>query len=84
MPTVPRPPAPEVWALCRVPREHLCYLRYTLEAYEGLCLPTTLPGREGLVRLLTTAEQRDDLAAVLDALAAEFPLQVERWGEGAP
>ena len=74
----------EIWAVCRVPRSELVYLRYTLEAYEGLCLATTLPGREGLVRLATTETSRRDLEAVLSALAEEIDLTVERWGEGVP
>jgi len=72
----------EIWALCRVPRAELVYLRYTLEAYEGLCLATTLPGREGLVRLATVETSRRELEAVLSVLAEEIDLTVERWGGG--
>ncbi len=76
--------AHEVWAVCRASRPDLVYLRYTLEAYEGLCVATTLPGAEGRVRLITSAELRDELARTLEALAAEIPLTVEVWGEGDP
>ncbi len=72
----------EIWALCRVPRAELVYLRYTLEAYEGLCLATTLPGRAGLVRLATVETSRRELEAVLSVLAEEIDLKVERWGGG--
>ena len=37
----------EIWALCRVARPDIFLLRYTLEAHEGLCVSTTLPGGEG-------------------------------------
>jgi hypothetical protein len=77
-------PVKEVWALCRVPRERLFYLRYTLEAYEGLCLATTLPGRGGYVVTRTSPELRDELGRTLQALAEEMPLEVLRWGEGEP
>ena len=75
------PPLREVWTLCRVPREAICYLRYTLEAYEGLCIPTTVPGRGGLVRLLTEARLTPELDRVLAGLAEEIPLEILGRGE---
>jgi hypothetical protein len=75
--------ASEVWVLCRVPKPEVCYLRYTLEAYEGLCIPTTLPGQGGVVRLLTSRESREALEATLHALSEELELEVLAWGEGA-
>jgi hypothetical protein len=74
----------DVWVLCRVPRREVCYLRYTLEAYEGLCVPTTLPGRGGVVRLLTSAGLRAELQETLEALAAEMELEILEWGVGRP
>ncbi len=74
----------EVWALCRVPRAEVCYLRYTLESYEGLCIPTTLPGGEGLVRLLTSEGKRSALAEALSSLSRELTLEVVEWGWGPP
>lgn len=78
----PAAPPREIWTLCRVPREAICYLRYTLEAYEGLCIPTTVPGRGGLVRLLTEQSRLADLDRVLDGLARELPLEILGRGEG--
>jgi len=74
----------EAWVICRARREDLVYLRNTLDAYEGLCLATTLPGGEGRLRLLTSAEQAPELEEVLSALAGECEITVERWGEGPP
>lgn len=74
----------EVWALCRVPRDLLFRLRYTLEAYEGLCLSTTAPGGEGYVWLRTSRELRLSLEETLTALAHEMDLQVLGWGSGKP
>lgn len=74
--------AEEVWVICRVPVPELVRLRYTLEAYEGLCVATTLPGGQGRVRLLTSAGLRRELEGVLHALADEMPLVAETWGEG--
>ena len=72
----------EINIFCRVPKGELCYLRYTLEAYEGLCTPTTLPGGGGRVRVTAGAGRRAELEAVLDALTEEIPLIVEQRGDG--
>ncbi|HSH70979.1 MAG TPA: DUF4911 domain-containing protein, partial [Deferrisomatales bacterium] len=69
----------ELQVLCRVPTRELCFFRYTLEAHEGLCLPTTLPGGQGRIRLATSASQRPALEALLQALSQEIPLEVEEW-----
>lgn len=73
-------PTSEIWALCRARKDQLCYLRYTLEAYEGLCVPTTLPGGDGLVRIASSEGQRSAVAVLLEALASEIGLEVLEWG----
>ncbi len=74
----------ELWARCRAPKEDLVYLRYTLEAYEGLCLATTVPGGGGQVELRSSADRRTELEEVLLSLSREIALVVEAWGEGVP
>ena len=74
----------EAWVICRARRSDLVYLRNTLDAYEGLCMATTLPGRDGRLRLLTTVSQVPELRSVLDDLAQECHFEVEHWGKGAP
>lgn len=71
----------EIWALCRVARDEIVHLRYSIEAYEGLAVTTTLPGREGLVRIYTEERLRGLLARVLRSLAEEMKLEVVEWGE---
>jgi hypothetical protein len=78
------PPPEEIWALCRVDRSDIFHVRYTLEAYEGLCIPTTLPGGGGLVRVIAEARQRDELRRVLEGLGDEIGLEILEWGEGRP
>lgn len=78
------PDTEEVWALCRVPRERLWLLRYTLEGYDGLCLSTTAPGRGGLVWTRTSPSLRRELAATLEALGEEMGVEVLGWGSGPP
>jgi len=75
---------PEAWVLLRVDKPGIYFLRYTMEAYEGLCIPTTLPGGEGLVRLTTSLALRPELEAALEGLGREMPLEIIGWGEGLP
>ncbi len=77
-------PPREIWAVCRIPHAHIYHLRYTLDAYEGLCVATTLRHSEGRVRLLTSEDRRTELERVLAALADEVPLEVMEWGRGTP
>ncbi|PLX38956.1 MAG: hypothetical protein C0608_11800 [Deltaproteobacteria bacterium] len=73
-------PPREIWVLCKVPREEIFYMRYNLEAYEGVGIPTTLPGREGLVKVITTEEQRKELEEILIAFADDISLEIIEWG----
>jgi hypothetical protein len=53
----------------RVDRRHIAYLRFTLEAYDGLATLTTLDPRQGIVALSFPdcfAADVDDLVAALD------------------
>ena len=71
----------EIWALCRVSRPDIFILRYTLEAHEGLCVSSTLPGGEGLVRVYTSVSQKAQLEKVLDGLTREMSLEIVEWGQ---
>jgi len=76
-------PGPEeYWVLVRVERSEIFFLRYTLEAYEGLCVSTTQAGGEGLVLVYTAASQRETLNELIEALGAEMELEVIERGEG--
>ena len=55
-------------------------MRYNLEAYEGVGIPTTLPGREGLVKVITTEEQRTVLEEILNWFADEVRMERIEWG----
>ena len=66
----------DAWVLLRLERSEIYFLRYTLEAYEGLCVTTTLPGGEGLIRLSTSSEQLPTLLEILENLASETPLSI--------
>ncbi len=74
----------EIWALCRVARDEIVHLRYSIEAYEGLAVTTTLPGGEGLVRIYTEERLRGLLERVLRSLSEEMKLEVMEWGTWSP
>ncbi len=82
-PTTP-PPPDEIWVLCRMARSDIFYIRYNIEAYEGLGIPTTLPGNQGHVRIILERRQREEMEQVLAGMAEEIELEILEWGEGAP
>ena len=70
----------EIWVVVKIPRADIFFLRYTLDAYEGLAVLTTIPGGEGLVRIYTEESQRGELEAVIEGLKEEIDLEVIEWG----
>jgi len=57
----------------RVPKDQVAWVRYVVEAHEGLANLHFAPG--GVVTLVTTAAQLDALEAVIGDLAEEIPLE---------
>ena len=54
-----------------VPKEHICYVSWTIDAYDGLgFLRTDDPG-EGRVSIFIPSCRRDELECLLDAFEAE-------------
>lgn len=74
----------DAWILLRVAKPDICLLRYTLEAYEGLCVPTTLPGGGGLVRLTTSLSLLQELLNAVEGLSREIDLEIIERGVGEP
>lgn len=74
----------DVWVVVRLEKPEIYFLRYTVESYEGLCVPTTLPGGEGLVLLTTTSDLAETLAEALEGLKKEMEIEVLEWGTGDP
>ena len=54
-----------------IPREDICYVSWTFDAYEGVGLVRTDDARSGAVSLLLSSDYRDEAERILDALAAE-------------
>lgn len=74
----------DAWLLVRVAKPDICHLRYTLEAYEGLCVPTTLPGGNGMVRLTTSKGLIAELVRAIEGIAKEVEVEIIERGEGEP
>jgi hypothetical protein len=57
----------------RLPLEHIAYVRFVVEAYDGLAQVTSLPGRTDM-QWLVPVEQLAAAKELAQALAAEVPL----------
>ena len=60
----------------------MVYMKFILEAYEGLCTMSTIDGKRGIVRVNYPLAFAGDLAALMDALAGEIVVtEVTEGGE---
>ncbi|MCP3176665.1 DUF4911 domain-containing protein [Desulfuromonas sp. KJ2020] len=66
---------PFVKRVYRTPRQHIAYLRFVLESYDGLAFIRTLDSRQALVEIAYPPSRRLDAEALLSALAQELPLE---------
>jgi len=58
--------------LYRVDRKDLVYMKFILEAYEGMCTMSTVNPKEGIVRVETPLPFADDVAALIEAISHEI------------
>jgi len=58
----------------------LVYLKFILEAYEGLSTMSTVDAGKGIVRVSYPRPFAADVAALLEALGAEIALTEVTWG----
>ena len=60
----------------------LVYMKFILEAYEGLCTMSTVDGKRGIVRVSYQRPFAGDLVALMDALGSEIAVtEVTEAGE---
>lgn len=60
----------------------LVYMKFVLEAYEGLSTMSTLDGKRGIVRVSFPLPFADDMAALMKALSTEIAVtEVTEGGE---
>jgi uncharacterized protein DUF4911 len=58
----------------RLDRHDLVYLKFVLEAYEGMSTLSTVDPKGGIVRLSIPGGFEDDMRRIIDALSKEIPL----------
>jgi len=64
-----------------IDRENICYLSWTVDAYEGLGFLRTDDASEGRVSLFFTSDYRDEVEKLLDTFVSEG-IGIERaWPE---
>jgi hypothetical protein len=59
----------------RVDPYEIHYLKFILEAYEGLATLTTLNSKTGLIQLAVPPGRKDSLESLLEALGRELRLE---------
>lgn len=59
----------------KIERRDLVYLKFILEAYEGMSTLSTVAPKEGIVRLSVQAGFEADIQSVLEAVGAEITIQ---------
>ena len=64
----------EIWYY-RVSRRELVYLKFILEAYEGMSVMSTVDRHEGVVAITVPLPFRVDMANLLGALQTEIDLK---------
>jgi hypothetical protein len=61
----------------RIDRRHISYLRFILEAYEGMAVLTTIDAGEGIVKLMMAPGSEPVITEVLDDLCARQAIMME-------
>lgn len=60
----------------------MVYMKFILEAYEGLCTMSTIDGKRGIVKVNYTVPFAGDVDRLMQALAGEIALtEVTEGGE---
>jgi hypothetical protein len=59
----------------RVDRSQHAYLTFIAESYEGLCTVSTVDNKNGIIRVLPSEGQEEDLERLLGALKVEIGME---------
>lgn len=63
----------------RVGRGQHAYLTFIVESYEGICTISTVDNAQGIVRVLPSEGQEDDLEGLIRALQEEIGMEEVAW-----
>lgn len=59
----------------RVDRHDLVYLKFILEAYEGMSTMSTVDQQSGIVRIISEGWAAEDIGALIESLSQEIRLE---------
>ena len=63
----------------RVDRSQHAYLTFIVESYEGICTVSTVDNANGIIRVLPSEGQEQDLEGLLSALRQEIGMEEVAW-----
>ena len=63
----------------RLASRDMVYMKFILEAYEGLSTMSTIDGKRGIVKVNYPIPFADDMAALMEALATEIEVTEVAW-----
>ncbi|NVN92745.1 MAG: DUF4911 domain-containing protein [Desulfuromonadales bacterium] len=65
----------------RVNRRDMVYLKFILEAYEGMNVMSTVDNAAGIIRIVIMPGFEDDMDALLAELGRQVTLEPAEWNE---
>ncbi|MGQ9509645.1 MAG: DUF4911 domain-containing protein [Thermodesulfobacteriota bacterium] len=65
----------------RLNRKDIAYLKFIIEAYEGMAVVRTKDPNEGIVELMVAPGWEKEVEEVLEGLRKEIPMEVLHQGE---
>ena len=68
----------------KVNRRDMVYLKFVLEAYEGMNVMSTVDNAAGIIRILIMPGFEEDMAGLLDELGRQVSMEPVEWSEDAP
>ena len=60
----------------RTPRRFICFISGLFEGYDGLGVIRTIDKEKGLIEILSTKDQEEDLRALASQLSTEIELEL--------
>lgn len=66
----------------RVPKDAICYMSWTIDAYEGIGFLRTDDAADGLISVLCSSDYGAEIEALLDAFESEG-IRIDRLGVSA-
>ncbi len=63
----------------KVDRSQHAYLTFIVESYEGICTVSTVDNANGIIRVLPSEGQQQDLEGLIHALQEEIGMEKVSW-----